>query len=76
LPADDAVARELLQRLSRALADLKPADRELLHLRNVKQMSYQSIGQTLGIPAATARKRYARILRKLSRALGGWKGSS
>ena len=38
------------------------ADREVLLMRDLEGLSYQEVGQVLGIDPATARKRHARAL--------------
>lgn len=52
-------------RLEEALADLKPADREVVLLRYQSELGYREIGEACGIPEAAARKRASRALGRL-----------
>lgn len=58
-------------RLASALDAMPDADRDVLLLLALADLSYQEIGQALDIPAGTVGSRLNRIRRKLRAALGG-----
>jgi RNA polymerase sigma-70 factor (ECF subfamily) len=64
-PSRALQARELAERVSRAVADLAEADREILLLRDVDELPYAEIACLLEIEPAAARKRYGRALIRL-----------
>jgi RNA polymerase sigma-70 factor (ECF subfamily) len=64
-PSQEAWARELAERVSRTLADLPEADREMLLLRHADGLPFAEIGSLLGIEPAAARKRFGRALLRL-----------
>jgi RNA polymerase sigma-70 factor, ECF subfamily len=68
-PSQAAEGSEAAQRVARALDDLAEADREILLLRQVDDLSYEEIGPLLDIDPAAARQRYGRALIRLERAL-------
>jgi RNA polymerase sigma-70 factor (ECF subfamily) len=61
--------REFADRLGRAVARLTEADREILLLRHMEDLSYAEVGQFLDIEPAAARKRYGRALLRLRKVL-------
>jgi RNA polymerase sigma-70 factor (ECF subfamily) len=61
--------RELEARVRRGLGQLAEADREILLLRVVEELSYEEIGCLLDVTAAAARKRHGRALLHLHRLL-------
>jgi RNA polymerase sigma-70 factor (ECF subfamily) len=61
--------REFADRISRAVARLAEADREILLLRHREDLSYAEVGQLLDIEPAAARKRYGRALLRLRKVL-------
>jgi RNA polymerase sigma-70 factor (ECF subfamily) len=61
-PVQRLVRSELVRRVREALAQLAPADRELLLMRNIEELPYRDIGCILDMEPATARKRYGRAL--------------
>src|SRR5262249_36525508 len=68
-PSEEAAAREFADRVSRAVAQLAEADREILLMRHVENLPYDQVGYLLDIEPATARKRYGRALLRLRRVL-------
>jgi len=68
-PSQLLQSRELAERVSRAVARLAPADREILLLRHAEDLPFEEIGCLLDIEAATARKRFGRALIRLQKAL-------
>jgi RNA polymerase sigma-70 factor (ECF subfamily) len=64
-PSQQAAAREFAERVSRAVAELAEADREVLLMRHAEALSYEEIGCLLEIEPAAARKRYGRALLRL-----------
>ena len=68
-PTEPADARELAERLDRALADLDEASRAVLRMRATEGRGYEEIGRLLGIGAAAARRRYGQALIRLQQML-------
>jgi RNA polymerase sigma-70 factor, ECF subfamily len=68
-PSQEAEARERAERVSRAVAGLPEADREVLLMRHAEALSYDEIACLLGVEPAAARKRYGRALIRLQRVL-------
>jgi RNA polymerase sigma-70 factor (ECF subfamily) len=68
-PSQQAAARELAERVSRAVAGLAEADREILLMRHAEEMPYEEIACLLDIEPAAARKRYGRALIRLQKVL-------
>jgi RNA polymerase sigma-70 factor (ECF subfamily) len=74
--APDPVERAALNRaLETALATLRPDQREAVALRYEEGLSFEEIGQVLGIPEVTARSHVHRARKELARLLAaaGWK---
>jgi RNA polymerase sigma-70 factor (ECF subfamily) len=74
-PAPDPVEqRALADALDAALAHLRPDQRAALTLRYEEGLSFDEVGQVLGIPEATARSHVHRARRALSHRLSdaGW----
>ena len=74
-PLPDPVERKELGRaLGAALNRLRPHYRAAVALRYEEGLSFEEIGQVLGIPEVTARTHVHRARRELARALGsaGW----
>ncbi len=75
-PAPDPVERAALnQALETALATLRPDQREAVALRYEEGLSFEEIGQVLGIPEVTARSHVHRARKELARLLAtaGWR---
>jgi RNA polymerase sigma-70 factor (ECF subfamily) len=71
LEAADETAGEVERlALSRALAELPPEQREVVHLKVYEGCSFPEIGLLLDVPANTAASRYRYALEKLRAALG------
>ena len=64
-PSQQLEARELAQKLGRALARLADADREILLMRHAEDLPFQEIACLLDIEPAAARKRFGRALIRL-----------
>ena len=75
-PAPDPLERAALNHaLETALATLRPDQREAVALRYEEGLSFEEIGQVLGIPEVTARSHVHRARKELARLLAaaGWK---
>jgi RNA polymerase sigma-70 factor (ECF subfamily) len=70
-PSEAAVRAELKVRLQEAINQMEPLDREILALRHFEQLSRAETVAVLGIPEATASKRYLRALKRLKEILTG-----
>jgi RNA polymerase sigma-70 factor (ECF subfamily) len=73
-PADAAVAGEQRDELLAALGGLKPADREVLALRFLLDLSEEETATALGVAKGTVKSRTARALQRLRSRLGEWSG--
>lgn len=75
-PSQQLQRRELIRRVRQAVAQLAPADREILLMRNFEELSYQEVAFILGIEPAAARQRHGRALLRLHKLLsdGGFAG--
>jgi RNA polymerase sigma-70 factor (ECF subfamily) len=68
-PSKQLEARELAQKLSRAVARLAESDREILVMRHAEDLPFQEIACLLGVEPAAARKRFGRVLIRLQKIL-------
>jgi RNA polymerase sigma-70 factor (ECF subfamily) len=68
-PSQQAEARELEQRISRAVAELSEQDREVLLMRHAEDLPFDEIACLLEVEPAAARKRFGRALIRLQQAL-------
>jgi RNA polymerase sigma-70 factor (ECF subfamily) len=68
-PSQDLAAREVADRVARAVAQLSEADREILLMRHAEELPYEEIAGLLEIEPAAARKRYGRALLRLQKVL-------
>ena len=68
-PSSHLLAKEQAERVSRAVAELPEADREILLLRDADELPYEEIACLLEIEPAAARKRYGRALIRLQKVL-------
>ena len=68
-PSQHLEARERAERVSRAVAELTDADREILLLRHAEDLSYEEIACLLDVEPAAARKRFGRALIRLQKLL-------
>lgn len=69
-PGDATVTREYVSRISECMAMLNPKHREVLILRNVKNLSYEEIAVIIGINVGTVKSRIARARESLREKLG------
>ena len=73
-PATAAGRAEVKVRLSQAMAQLEPIDREVLALRHFEQLTNAEAAQVLGIKERAAAKRYVRALERLREMLSDMPG--
>jgi RNA polymerase sigma-70 factor (ECF subfamily) len=64
-PSQQLAARELAERVSRAVGQLAEVDREILLLRHAEDLPFDEIACLLDIEPAAARKRFGRALIRL-----------
>src|SRR5581483_1117454 len=75
-PADAALRRELRHRVRDALADLRPADREVLVLRFLERLTAAEAAAVLGVSAGAVKVRQFRAMERLRARLGDLFGGS
>ena len=68
-PQDEAVRRELREEIERGLAALSPEHREVLVLRELHQLSYDEIAETLDLDVGTVKSRISRGRKQLRKFL-------
>src|SRR5205814_1625665 len=68
-PSQQVQDREQAERVSRAVARLSEADREILLLRHAEDLSFEEIACLLDIESSAARKRFGRALIRLRNVL-------
>lgn len=64
-PSDNLIRRELRQRVHDALAQLSPADREILSMRYLEQLSVPEATSVLGISNDAFMKRHWRAMQRI-----------
>src|SRR5262249_3530370 len=64
-PSDGAIRQEFRERYSRAVQQLPGEIRELIHLRFEERLTFNDIGERIGLTAEAARKLLTRTLRLL-----------
>jgi len=69
-PDDIAVTEEFVSRIGRGMERLSAKHREILTLRNIKNLSYEEIAAILGISVGTVKSRIARARESLRSKLG------
>ena len=69
-PGDATVTQEFVSRIAESMEKLSPKHREILILRNVKNLSYEEIAEILGISVGTVKSRIARARESLRARLG------
>jgi RNA polymerase sigma-70 factor (ECF subfamily) len=69
-PDDITVTQEFVDRIGEAMEKLGTKHREILVLRNVKNLSYEEIAEVLGISVGTVKSRIARARESLRDKLG------
>jgi RNA polymerase sigma-70 factor, ECF subfamily len=67
--------KEMAEAVAAALAELPPAQREVLVLRHYEGMNFEEIARVLGTPASTLKSRFAAALERLRIRLNhlGWR---
>jgi RNA polymerase sigma-70 factor, ECF subfamily len=70
-PEDVTVTQELVDRIAVGMEKLSAKHREILILRNVKNLSYEEIAAILGISVGTVKSRIARARDSLREVIGG-----
>jgi RNA polymerase sigma-70 factor (ECF subfamily) len=70
-PLDRALFRQAGEALERAVAELRPAYREILILRFVEELSYDEIAEVTGSPLGTVKVHLFRARQELARRLRG-----
>ena len=69
-PSETAVTHEFVNRVSECMDNLSEKHREVLTLRNVKNMSYDAIAKKLNISVGTVKSRIARARENLRELMG------
>jgi RNA polymerase sigma-70 factor (ECF subfamily) len=69
-PDDIAVTSEFVDRIGRGMERISAKHREILVLRNIKNLSYEEISAILGISVGTVKSRIARARESLRSKLG------
>ena len=68
-PQDEAERRELREEIERGLASLTPEHRQVLVLREIHQLSYDEIAETLDLDVGTVKSRISRGRKQLRKFL-------
>jgi RNA polymerase sigma-70 factor (ECF subfamily) len=69
-PVELTINNEFVNRVSECMAGLKSAHREILVMRNVKNMAYEDIAEGLGLSIGTVKSRIARARDALRSLMG------
>ena len=69
-PEDATVTREFVNRINECMGKLNSKHREILILRNVKNLSYEEIAGILGVSVGTVKSRIARARESLRAKMG------
>lgn len=69
-PSESAVTQEFVDRVAECMNGLSEKHREVLVLRNVKNLSYEAISQNLCISVGTVKSRIARARNSLRELMG------
>jgi RNA polymerase sigma-70 factor (ECF subfamily) len=69
-PGEEMVTQELLERVEAAMEVISPSHREILTLRNVRNLSYEEIAARLDLSLGTVKSRIARAREALKEAMG------
>ena len=69
-PGDITVTQELVDHIALGMEKIRAKHREVLILRNVKNLSYEEIAVVLGISVGTVKSRIARARESLREAMG------
>ena len=73
-PSQGAIRDETIERVRTAMRQLKAADRELLVLRHLEQLTVAETAATLGISGSNVKVRHFRAVRQLQKVLGDQSG--
>ena len=69
-PDDTAVSQEFVNQIARGMEKLNAKHREILIMRNVKNLSYEEIAEVLDISVGTVKSRIARARENLRAKMG------
>jgi len=69
-PEDATITQEFVNRIAECMTKLSPKHREILVLRNVKNLSYEEIAEILQISVGTVKSRIARARESLRAKMG------
>lgn len=69
-PGDITVTQELVDHIAVGMEKISAKHREILILRNIKNMAYEEIAEVLGISVGTVKSRIARARESLREAIG------
>jgi RNA polymerase sigma-70 factor, ECF subfamily len=69
-PSRIVANRELAEMVRRVISQMKPADREILLLRHVEDLTNAEVAELLGVTPDLLRKRHGRAFRRLCERLG------
>ena len=69
-PEDATITQEFVNRIAECMTKLSPKHREILVLRNVKNLSYEEIAEILHISVGTVKSRIARARESLRAKMG------
>jgi RNA polymerase sigma-70 factor, ECF subfamily len=72
-PEDEAIENERERRIMRALSEIKKEYRAALMLREIEELSYEEIAETLEISIGTVKSRIARGREELRQKLKEWR---
>jgi RNA polymerase sigma-70 factor, ECF subfamily len=72
-PFDAAASQQRAAQVQRALMQLAPDARAVIVLRHFGELSYDEIGDALGVPAKTVKSRLHSARQKLGEMLLGWR---
>jgi RNA polymerase sigma-70 factor (ECF subfamily) len=69
-PRDQTINQEFIDRVAECMDRLKEPHHEILVMRNIKNMSYEDIAETLGLSIGTVKSRIARAREALRLLMG------
>jgi RNA polymerase sigma-70 factor (ECF subfamily) len=69
-PDDITVTQEFIDKIGEGMAKLTPKHREILTLRNIRNLTYEEIAQILGLSVGTVKSRIARARESLRAKIG------
>jgi RNA polymerase sigma-70 factor (ECF subfamily) len=69
-PGEETVTQEFVDRVAECMGQLNGKHREILVLRNVKNLSYEEIAEILGLSVGTVKSRIARARESLREKMG------